>query len=637
MARKYMIRNCCLHAIKAMFMVALLLALPFNTHAQSFSAELSWYEDKTNQLSLEAVRGKSFSPFDKVLTSGFGKGTLWIRIHIDPKAQTEKDPHALDEALVLLTKPNSLELIELFDPLEADKSARAAGAIYPWRNAEYLAMSRAFRIPRGAEARDVWLRIQSDGTRRVEVELLTLADARKKEFQQHALFSLYLAISVLFLGHALIQLSQSPDRLVAVFVIRQIFSILVVLAATGYLQILLGDRVSVSWVSPFGALLFITFLFSAIWFEYIFISELHPPAWAIELIKLMMMLMAIPIAILLVGNWQIAFQLMLLTGALLPVLGILIVLSIPARSQDDRDAFLPLAVRWLLWIYVGRAALSLGPVLAFLGWTDFALAPLSAFMLQQILIGSIMVAVLFVRVRRQALLRDQYLLELAAERNRVLAEQTHRKDQEKMLAMLAHELKTPIAAMKMLISLQTPLPDTDAKLRSMLTSMNNVVERCLYSMRYEAPALQLHAQEVDVYLHIQNIVAQTSGPHRVLVTCPSRLMWQTDPHIFQMALNNLLDNALKYSPEASSVQLGLEIDDAPLHALRIWVENEEGPAGIPDPAHLFEKYYRNPLGSRHSGSGLGLYLASNFVKALGGSVRHQVSNGRVRFELCLPS
>jgi signal transduction histidine kinase len=104
-----------------------------------------------------------------------------------------------------------------------------------------------------------------------------------------------------------------------------------------------------------------------------------------------------------------------------------------------------------------------------------------------------------------------------------------------------------------------------------------------------------------------------------------------------MVMGNLLDNAMKYSPAGSPVQFGVETTDDPLRGLRLWVENEEGPAGVPDPVQVFEKYYRNPLARRHSGSGLGLYLTQVFVKALGGSVQCIASNGLVRFELWLPS
>ena len=637
MVSKHRLWEHCRLATQAILMAAALLALPLTTHAQDFSKEFFWYEDTTQQLGLEAVRDKPFVPFEKTLTKRSGDGILWIRIHIDPQVPADKDTAEKRDNLILLVNPNSIDKIELFDPLYSGESPRRAGVFYPWSTAEYPALSRAFSLPVAQEARDVWLKIQSKGTRRVEVELLKLVEARKSEFRQQAIFSAYLALNILFLGYGTIQFSLSPDRLIGAFITRHILSILVSFTATGYTRILLADLVPVQWLGSFGTFLMLTFIISAVRFEYIFVSEMRPPPWVKSVMKWLLISASIPIAMLLMGQWHAAMQLLMLAAVLIPILGIFIASNLGATPLNDRGIVRLLPKHWLVGSYVGRAAFNIVPVFSFLGWLELSVSPLQTFMGQQTFVGLIMMILLYFRTRQQFFLRDQTAMQLAVERERVIAERASRDEQKKLMDMLTHELKTPLAAMTMLVNLREVQPDLNAKLRSMVTNVHNIIDRCLDSARSEPPALTPRMQEVDVSLKIRDILLLLSDAHRIGIKSPNHLMWRTDPHILQMIISNLLDNATKYSQQTSPIQLGLEIVDFPQRTLQIWIENEEGPAGFPDPKLLFSKYYRNPLASSFAGSGLGLYLIHGAITALGGSIRCQVSNNRIRFELCLPS
>ncbi|MBN9272244.1 MAG: two-component sensor histidine kinase, partial [Mesorhizobium sp.] len=107
--------------------------------------------------------------------------------------------------------------------------------------------------------------------------------------------------------------------------------------------------------------------------------------------------------------------------------------------------------------------------------------------------------------------------------------------------------------------------------------------------------------------------------HRTEVDIPADLpMLRLDPVLFEQVLFNLLDNAAKYAPAASTIRL------------RAWTDNgfvilqvmDEGP-GIPveDLERIFDTFYRVRKGDQvRAGTGLGLSICRGFVEAMGGTI-----------------
>ncbi len=100
------------------------------------------------------------------------------------------------------------------------------------------------------------------------------------------------------------------------------------------------------------------------------------------------------------------------------------------------------------------------------------------------------------------------------------------------------------------------------------------------------------------------------------------------------ALVNVLDNALKYAPPGSPIDVGAGVVGGEVEI----VVADQGP-GIPsdDLEKVFEKFYRVERGDRGSGTGLGLAICRGIVEAHGGSVRAEIAaQGGARIVLRLP-
>jgi two-component system phosphate regulon sensor histidine kinase PhoR len=109
-----------------------------------------------------------------------------------------------------------------------------------------------------------------------------------------------------------------------------------------------------------------------------------------------------------------------------------------------------------------------------------------------------------------------------------------------------------------------------------------------------------------------------------------------DEEAVEQILDNLLDNALKYTPEGGHIRVGWRNGDG-----QVWLEVSDTGIGIPeaDLPRIFERFYRvDKARSREmGGTGLGLSIVKHLVQAMHGSVRASSQPGHgTTFTVCLP-
>ena len=197
-----------------------------------------------------------------------------------------------------------------------------------------------------------------------------------------------------------------------------------------------------------------------------------------------------------------------------------------------------------------------------------------------------------------------------------------------IIATVSHEIRSPLTTIKgftkTLIDRWDRLPD-DTKL-DMLRAVNADADRVtrlltelLEISRLEAGRLQIHLQRVDLCELGASVVSEHSARserHTLRVEAGSPLEARADPDKIRRVLNNLVENALKYTEEGEvAVAFRTEGD---------WAKTtvtDQG-AGIP-PAQqkdLFEKFTRRDHAGAPSGTGLGLYIARGLIEAHGGEI-----------------
>jgi two-component system sensor histidine kinase KdpD len=140
--------------------------------------------------------------------------------------------------------------------------------------------------------------------------------------------------------------------------------------------------------------------------------------------------------------------------------------------------------------------------------------------------------------------------------------------------------------------------------------------------RLESGAIELRLDLVDAAEIVGAAMERAGGilaQHRVEISVASDLpMLRLDPILFEQVLFNLLDNAAKYSPPGSRIDLKAR-QDGDTVAIEVV---DEGP-GIPqgDLERIFDKFYRvQAQDRRRAGTGLGLAICRGFIEAHGGRI-----------------
>ncbi len=219
------------------------------------------------------------------------------------------------------------------------------------------------------------------------------------------------------------------------------------------------------------------------------------------------------------------------------------------------------------------------------------------------------------------------------------------RQQNNFMLSVTHELKSPIAAMK--LNLQTmERHNLDDSKRELLVDrciaesnrLNDLCNNMLLASQMEGRQYKPSKEELNYTNLIEDSIKEynTRYPGRLVTDTIEEVAIIGDRVLVQMAVNNLLENAIKYTPADELITVSLFRKNN----YALFQVADKGP-GIPDEEKnkVVRKFYRigNEETRKSKGTGLGLYITSRIIRQHDGKlhIKDNEPHGAI-FEMCLP-
>lgn len=218
-------------------------------------------------------------------------------------------------------------------------------------------------------------------------------------------------------------------------------------------------------------------------------------------------------------------------------------------------------------------------------------------------------------------------LQEQARRVEVMAETE--KLQTALLNSISHDLRTPLVSITGAITALQENQELKGRARKELLQtalgeanrLNRIVGNLLDMTRLEGGAIRPIHQSVDVREIVEVALeeyAERLADRPIKVDIPAGLPFaNVDPVLIGRAVGNVVENALKYSPAGSALEIAAEVREA-------WIDlhiADHGP-GIPaqEMGHVFDKFHRVNRPNQLAGTGLGLSISKGLVETNGGQI-----------------
>ncbi|WP_242092741.1 sensor histidine kinase [Aestuariivivens sediminicola] len=216
-----------------------------------------------------------------------------------------------------------------------------------------------------------------------------------------------------------------------------------------------------------------------------------------------------------------------------------------------------------------------------------------------------------------------------------------------LISNITHEFKTPIATIGVALESisRFNVIEDKAKTKSyvdmsatQLNKLNVMVEKLLETATLDSDTLELNKEFLDVANLIDSLVQRykTQHPEKTLIlnTGMDELTVQADPFHIENALNNILDNAIKYGGDTIAIDLGTDNQNC-----QIIISDSGNTLKKEHKDKIFEKFYRVPKGNTHDvkGYGIGLYYTKTIIEKHDGAIEIALNNDKTSFKISLPN
>lgn len=582
--------------------------------------DIGLLRDQTGAMTLEDVLDQRFKPSGQLIIAGYTGAAFWVRLTVLPAPQ--------GAGTMLIVRPPTFDRVTLYTPVAGTPDAwvaRNLGGTVQVGGEEWTSSLRAFRLDPKPEGTVYYLRLETTGSFSAYIEALPTFAAHRQGLMIDFVQVTYMSMMLVLMLWSLRMAVLTREHLFWWFAALQMGWLFHNAFYFGYISIVapnlsqqtvfLTYRSAVIGVSALSVAFHRTFL------------RRFEPHWAtVRLLEAMILTMLLAFAVFWLGDRTTALKINAYGVALSPI-------AFFVTAFTTRKSASP-GLRAMRVIYALLSGALLLWVLTLVGLFQIGTFSLYGTMIHGTATGVLMAAILHLHAQNLLAEAQRAQEALVALQQRRASEEEQTRTLMRFIDMLTHEAKNAMAVINMSVSAPRFGTRQRDRVSEAIRDLTTVIDRCNQAVQMDSAEQTITRVPCDPTSILREACAVHPAAARTVLTAPESVTMYSDPVLLRVILSNLIENALKYSPAGSPVDIALA--KAPEGRVEITVENDAGQAGMPDPARVFERYYRSPRALSQIGSGLGLYLVQGLVRVLGGGIAYEPQLGRIRFRLWLP-
>lgn len=584
----------------------------------------SFLLDPTNQATYQDVKELAFTPYTHVFNGGFSPGAFWIKIQLTPSNQD----------MVLSVKPPYIDDIDVYVEGVQTDSIRNGGLHLGHAN-ELGALPYGFLLPPSDRTRDIFLRFKSAHSYHIAIDVFPMPEFIEQDGLEKLIYIGYTTFSLALALWLFIIWLLDRNAVVGAFTLQQFAGFIHSFITAGFAQFFWFETPAQSHaINHLSFLLIVSYPLIGFIANTLLLKELSLTKPYLMFTKVLMASCLVVIVMFLLGHLTIIKwnAVLLLIGMAFFWLASWFGLAKP-NLETRPHTFLTTSIKiyysvnLIIWVIA---------VLPLLGIWDVGLIAFHSLFAYNVLSGLMLFFLLQSRFKFRL---EHALATKSALQIQAASERQQREELGMMMAMLSHEIKTPLSVLRLVVDDRVKGSDLEGHANRAISNINFVINRCLQLGQLDSESIQIAPRTFKIADAIKAVILDygTTNSSRINLTGDSSISLTTDLNLFQVVVSNLVDNALKYSPAGSKIDINChhvsQQDDS---HLQLSMSNQAGAFGSPEAPHVFKKYYRNRFATKVAGSGLGLFLVARLLEILGGHIDYMPEKGLVVFCLRIP-
>ena len=493
-----------------LFLVFFLLGAINVSAAESHILSTEYFEDPSNKLQISQVQSAQFKPYTGVLNKGFSSSSFWIRL------KTNKSNN--NRPQILRIQPTFLDHVEIYQLHDNQWIRKTVGDTHPYSSREIESTSFGVPIEQIQGEEELYIKLKTSSTNLLGLELLDSNKFYEVEGQRDLFLGAFIGIALMLLIWVFFQQSVVRDTLVASLVVFLCAELLFLVSVFGFVSRYAcpDDPSTANFITNLSVMLFGS---TCIIYHRNFIASEIPVKLIRYAINLITLSYIVPIFLLLINHPN-------------PALKITSWIALPFSI-----VFLCVPISWLfsrkfnglfaLGYFILGVALIFG-VAANLGIGNAGKVNLYGIAYVGLLSSIIFIFLIKIRQKEKDTIAAKSI-EAAKLSNLELAfEKTRRERQGQLIAMLTHELRTPLYLLRLVIGANKNRMQGHAE--QAVDDMYTIIERCQQAEKFDDASLEDAKNEhFDPIATIESYISTCPAPSRVHLEYAVNGLLYSDP------------------------------------------------------------------------------------------------------------